>query len=270
MKIRLAVLRKAYSWAFVTGVLMVFLATALFLYLEHAASRRNDPARLRVLEAVASLENCLTCHSAVNSSPLAADSSAFSVAYHPEIHLPDVTVAEVEPTDSLKAQLDTRLVTVGYQILDAPPIDSTTTEAVTHEFLRVFEQSRSATDSNALLGALGRLEALERLLHQLGHQPRSGWWTQADQPPISNGQVLAQAAPLTSFSLIAGQPVRLDLAATFSPQCDELTAVMPAEVVFACHRRGPPAGARGVRIYLVWGEDCRLRMRNLLFVQSPW
>jgi len=254
MKNRLAVLRKAYSWFFVTGLLMVFLATAVFLYLDHAAGRRNDSPRLRVLEAVGSLENCLTCHSAVNTGPLVADSSAFSVAYHPEIHLPDVTTAEAEPADSLKAQLDAHLVTVGYQILDAPSIDSTTAEAVTHEFLRVYEQAQSATDSDTLLGALGRLEALAQFLHQLGQQPRSGWWTKADQPPIPNGQVLAQTAPPTSFSLIAGQPVRLDLDVVFSPQCDELTAVMPAEVVFACHRRGPPEGASVESVFTWFGE----------------
>jgi hypothetical protein len=254
MKNGLAVLRKAYSWFFLTGVVLVFLATALFLYLDHAAGQRNDPTRLRVVRAVASLENCLTCHGAVNNRPVVAESSSFSVAYHLEIYLPDVTTAEAEPADSLKTQLDTRLVTVGYQILDAPSIDSTATGALTHEFLRVYQQSQSATDSDTLLGALGRLEALEQLLHQLGHQLRSGWWTKADQPPSSIEQLLAHAAPPPSFSLIAGQPVRLDLAVTVSPHCDELTAVMPAEVVLACHRRGPPAGARVESVFTWFGE----------------
>jgi hypothetical protein len=250
MRTRLAVLRNAYSWAFAAGFLMVFLATALFLRLERTASRRNDQNRLRVLQAVASLENCLTCHSAADASPMSAG-GGFSVAYHPEIHLPDAAVAEAQPADPLKAQLDTHLATVGYQILSAPSMDDSTTEAVTQEFLRVYEQSRSAVDGDTLLGALKRLEALEQLLHQLEQQPQSVRWARADGSSIQGEQALAQAVPLTSFSLAFARPVTLDLAVTFSPPRDELTVVMPAEVVFACHRRGPPAGA-GVESVDAW------------------
>jgi hypothetical protein len=254
MRTKLAAFKNTYSWTFAAGFLMVFLATALFLHLEHATSRRNNQNRVRVLQAVASLESCLTCHTTPGVNPTLAANGVFSVAYHPEIHLPEATTASTRAADSLKERVNTQLVNVGHQILSAPSPDSKTTEAAAQEFLRVYDQSRTEMDRDTLLGALKRLEALEQLLHQLEHQAQSGRWARADSSSIQNMQVMVQTAPSTSYSLAYAWPVTLDLARTFSPPRDELTVIMPAEVVLACHRRGPPAGASVESVFSWFGE----------------
>jgi hypothetical protein len=254
MRTKLTVLRNAYSWTFAAGFLMVFLATALFLHLERAASRRDNADHVRVLQAVTSLENCLTCHVTSNVNPTLAANGVFSVTYHPEIHLPEASTSDTRAADSLKERVNTQLMNVGHQILSAPSTDGQTVEAVTQEFLRVYDQSRTEMDRDTLLGALERLEALEQLLHQLGHPAQSGRWARADSSSIQSMQVIGQTAPSTSYSLAYAGPVTLDLAVAFSPPCDELTVVMPAEVVLACHRRGPPTAARVESVFTWFGE----------------
>jgi hypothetical protein len=254
MRTKLVAFKNPYSWTFAAGFVMVFLATALFLHLEHATSQRSDQNRLRVRQAVANLESCLTCHTTTGVNPRLAASGVFSVAYHPEIHLPEAATSGTRAADSLKERLNTQLVNVGHQILSAPATDSQTVEAAAQEFLRVYDQSRTEMDRDTLLGALKRLEALEQLLHQLEHQAQSGRWARADSSSIQSMQVMLQTAPSTSYSLAYVWPVTLDLARTVSPPRDELTVIMPAEVVLACHRRGPPAGASVGSVCSWFGE----------------
>jgi hypothetical protein len=254
MRTKLAAFKTAYSWTFAAGFLMVFLATALFLHLEHATSRKNAYSRLRVLQAVTSLEGCLTCHTTTGVNPTLATHGVFTVAYHPEIHLPEATTTGPRAADSLKEQVNTQLVNIGHRILSAPSTDPKATAAVAQEFLRVYDQSLTEMDRDTLLGALKRLEALEQFLHQLEHQARSGRWARADSSSIPGMQVIVQTAPSTSYSLAYAWPVTLDLARTFSPPREELTVIMPAEVVLACHRRGPPTGASVESVSLWFGE----------------
>ncbi len=229
--------KKTHCLALVVGIIMVLAAGVWFVQTAHA-KRTDTYQRLRIQQAVAQLEGCLTCHTITNAEPQSYNHAILAMASHTEIHLPDA----VSPSSPLKSQVDTRLLALGQRILEVPESDDDLYQAVASDFLQVYDQSISATDPVVLGNALHALDGVEQLLRQLENQAQTEKWGTTPGHAAQDSPVMVQSSPPLPLPGVAHQ---FSIAPVPDIQTSSLalTAQVVVPVLFAddASRRGPPA-----------------------------
>ncbi|MBN1565322.1 MAG: hypothetical protein JXA10_15865 [Anaerolineae bacterium] len=258
-------LRRYCRCAFlITGVLMVLLAVGLALSIELDVSQVSAPQveRAYVAQAVNQLENgCLTCHDLVNTAPqieAVALVGLFDSDQRYErlaVQTPEISGATTV-SRSLPTQFNTRLLDMGQRILNLPDMQSQRLGTVVDDYIYTYDLYTAYAQTGAAGGepvrdhlirqALGQLDAIEHLLNILEHQAAPYHVVRQDN------QLTMRTSPaalytLTTLTTAPGVAVLVESVSVSDSgpmqfaRLDVTQLAMPQEIVFATHRRGPPA-----------------------------
>lgn len=242
-------LKHGYGIALTTGFLLLLAAGLLLLAPHGSAASDTRDQRLRIQDALVDLGPCLTCHSETTH-----EASRDTLAVARTASERDAVLAETAP-DTLQDQLDARLVTLGYRLLDLPEAEASGAQAAAlmDDYLYVYESTRS-TRADAgravLMAGFSLLDGLEQPLADLEAQAAPVRLAGSAPTAPRCDSLPARAAPP---SIPAAGPLRLALAsASAAPEglLETHVAFVQAVSVVLVHRRGPPSHGAGVESVL--------------------
>ncbi|MBI5960361.1 MAG: hypothetical protein HY866_16595 [Chloroflexi bacterium] len=228
--------KKAPVWAFVLGLVLVGLALVFLFSARSAAHPSPSVQRVRVMQAVADLQACLTCHSAPAELTQVVSHHIAEAAHS---HLTDFVPLSATGT---KTEVRDQLVSLGQRILAVPPSESDLTAAAENEFLRIYDQVRSGESGNE---TLMQLRALAEMVNLLEHQAFPVQWDQQPVPSFEQGKLAAVQGFSTAPDSAAafGYTGEYHIVVVSRWNGTQPVITVPAEAVLGIHRRGPPAVA---------------------------
>lgn len=211
------------------GGFLLLLAAALMAWTGLA---EQTPQSLRMAQTLTALQaNCLTCHSPQAQTPVFA---------HPAVSLHSA------PTAAAQADLDAQLYDLGRRIEALPdPRDEDHQEAVV-AFLHTYDETRgiaAEASPRVVERAWWRLAEIESLVQALEHQASPYRWSPSDGTTPPPDSTVLSAAPTSPGVMVTDRGARPG-ECTFTSHwavTGERQCVLPPEIVYATHRRGPPA-----------------------------
>ncbi len=226
------VARKLHYPAIMLGALLLLLAVVIAMRLDTTADHSLIEQRTAVVETVSHLENgCLTCHQSTVAHSLVTEVS-YSIERrsftHPETH-----------SSSLQAGIDSQLGNLGQRVLALP---ITGQKLALGAFLTTYQQTRQVTSEN-VSASLSLIDSLKVMLRDLENQTNPNQIRRAESKPFQSSLSAAVVVPSGVSTALAYQVVPLGIVVLgrWMLVHDAYEFVMPREIVFAVHRRGPPS-----------------------------
>jgi hypothetical protein len=248
--------RRTHYCAFIIGAVLLLLAVVLVVNFESTSSPTpaHQVQHAYVAQAVGYLESgCLTCHASVNTLPQIEQAYTQTglldrnpngeqtpVYYSPSNITRESTIVSL----LLQDQLHTQLIETGQRILHLPHMQNRRAETAVEEYLHVYTLATAAPDQHTTQWALWQLEGLENLLRTLENQASPYQLARQDNPPTQAGSAVLHmltttpGVALVTQNVSMGEVIQLKVA-----RLDTAPLAMPQEIVYATHRRGPPADA---------------------------
>jgi hypothetical protein len=226
-------IKKAPLWAFLVGLGLLGVGLAALSVAGSAHDSSPSVQRVRVMQAVADLQACLTCHTSPAELTQVVSNNILAA---PHTHSADfVPVAISRPSP----QVQTQLANLGERILAVSPEQADLAETAEREFLRLYDQMQVGGSSSL---SLTDLRALAELVNLLEHQASPIRW---ERPPdsIPGPEKWAAVRVISSAPDWAAAQVhliQLELRAGVRVCCTLPMIYVPAEAVFGIHHRGPP------------------------------
>lgn len=219
--------------ALTIGGFLLLLAAALMAWTGLAAHHKRAPQSLRMAQTLTALQaDCLTCHSPQAQTPVFA---------HPAVSLHSA------PTATAQADLDAQLYDLGRRIEALPDRRDEHHQEAVAAFLHTYDETRSIAaeaSPRVVERALWRLAEIESLVQALEHQASPYRWNPSDGTTAPPDSTVLSAAPPSPGAAVADRGAPLGECTFTSPWVvtGERQHVLPQEIVYATHRRGPPAG----------------------------
>ncbi|HML23953.1 MAG TPA: hypothetical protein PKD09_20015 [Aggregatilinea sp.] len=230
----------------ITAGLLLLLAAGLSLLVPHgnAASGTLDQ-RLRIQDALADLEPCLTCH----SDTAAAARNTLVVAR--DVNEREAVLAETAP-DPLQEQLDARLVALGHRLLKLPEAQANDDQAAAlmDRYLQVYDTTRTGADRQVLLHDLSLLDGIEQGLADLEAQAAPVKLTHSVPTAPGCEMLSARTAPPVSPAADSARVAVATTGAVLDVLLENRTGFVQEVSVILVHRRGPPSHGLGVESVL--------------------
>ncbi len=243
---KLPVRNKTYCWLFMAGLILVLAAASLWLATEPAAPHRSPAHLTPVVEAVTYLQNCTVCHlSPLQQAPMPAGpvtlAQASMINVSPQVSRPLAIRTPDEPAESVSD----RLIDIGQRLLDVSAEETPLVTQATGEFLMVVDVVTTGAGALAPQTTLQRIAYLESLLRDLEqHANATHHWREGNEAP---------AQPASLVGLVSGTSLLVVLVVTHTITPTLVSSgywhtvapelFLPAPVVHAISRRGPPAVA---------------------------
>jgi hypothetical protein len=216
---------------------------AVFVWATSTHDNAAGPQRLRVAEAVADLQACLTCHPSHIAAPaLAAEPPALVLTLnHSDLILPR-SFAVSQPLRHAPAQ--NRLLDMGRRLLALPDEQIAQAGPIIVGFLQVYEQ---VSTGHSAADPMVALDNLTDALNILENQAQAVQWRRAN-PGTSQTPA---AAWLTTVSVSPGYTAAVIEHVRLSDDSARPTGTLPSadsvlafdQWVSGVHRRGPPSDA---------------------------
>lgn len=227
------------------GFLLLLLAVALVVRTDSTARTARAHESLVVAQAITRLESgCVTCHGTEVDSLAAAESA---LVLNPPDQVDDSgSVSSDTPyIVLLQAEVDAQLLDLGRRILALPDEPGPAQDDVVDAFRHLYDETHSATsdsDLRVMQRALWRLNDIDALLRVVENQASRDKWQRQDNTPSNTYSAAATNTPGTAPTAVyhAGTAI-LDGVLDSRSVGDSYQFVVPVEIAFATHRRGPPS-----------------------------
>lgn len=232
----------------IVGALMLLLAVGLALNIDYDATQTQayQIQRADVAQAVSRLESgCLTCHELANANPSGARVYTPVELLDPrQNYQPMIASEQASIASPVRNQLHTHLIETGQRILNLPDVRDQRVGTVMEDYLHVFAQASTARSEQTTQWALWQLDEIETLLGLLENQALPYQLVRQENPLTQpNSAVLHTLTTAPKVAVVAHSVSMGDVVQIIVTRPESAPLAMPFEVVYATHRRGPPAGA---------------------------
>ncbi len=245
-----SMVRRPHYCVFFIGALLVLLAVVLVVWLDSTAShaQAHQVQRARIAQAVSLLESgCLTCHAAVNTMPQIERTYALAL-HHTQSGEPSpingyMPIPGGTTITQNQALVMTRLIETGQRILDLPPTQDQHAAAMIEDYLHVYALASATPSEQTAQWALSRLDGLGELLRTLENQMSPYQLARQENPPDHTGSAVLLPHTTAPGVAMVTQPLSMGEVVQVSfMRPDGVQFVLPQNVVYTTHRRGPPSG----------------------------
>lgn len=235
----------------VLGALLVTFAAVLVVVSDSPANTIDASQRLRLERAVSQLDGCLTCHDPSNMTDteqvtvVAASAPAYSyLAYATDAASDSSANAYTPALPQISPAVQADMRAIGQRILDLPVSNAEQVDAITADFLAVYDAAIAAESSIELGSTLAALSAIEEQLRTLEYQAHTvklAATTSSDQAPDTLDALLV--VPQSPVTAAWTSPTALVMTDANTHERVAGTQPVRAAMMTAAdvQRRGPPA-----------------------------
>ncbi len=237
------------------GALLLVAAVALVVQTQSASSHTRAYQVLHVAEAINRVQdNCGDCHDVDDDANLLALTTSELARRSPfdpdgdgDIDAP--SAQQITAANLLQQSVDTQLVDLGQRIQALPAVAQPRQDVVVNAFLETVSATRTIAAARDLYAAnqmaeraQWRIDALDALLRDLENAASPFKWAAQASASLQPHAAAVTVSPVSPVTVIlhadaaVSAPVWTGWTVTDTAQLE-----MPQEIVYATHRRGPPA-----------------------------